>query len=282
MDRSWSAVVVAVSLATLEAQTEPTPHPQFEVASVKRNHSAENGETIRMLPGGRFEVQNMTLRILIQSAYRVTNFQISGGPGWMDSDRFDIQAKSDADQPPDTLLLMLRTLLEDRFALKAHRETRQEGAYLLTIAKGGSKMQNAEGTCTPRDPTHLPLQPQPGQPAPNYCGSMRTSSQTLDGFGVPLADASASPLSSLSGQLSRILGRAVNDQTGLTGIFNFHLRWTPEKDPSTPITASPTLPDAAAPSIFTALQEQLGLKLEPRKGPVELLIVDHAEKPDAN
>lgn len=257
----------------LQAQTNSaSEHIQFEAASVKLNTSGSDNERIRLLPGGRLEISNMTLRLLIQSAYRVTSFQIASGPGWLDSDRFDISAKPDADPGPAGVLVMLQSLLEQRFALAAHREVREERVYLLTLSKGSRKLEPAEGTCVPRDPARTPPNPEPGQSPPNYCGNIRRSRQSLEGDGIPVA--------SLSGQLASILERAVIDKTGLPGLFNFRLRWTPETDLAQP-GASPTS-DPAAPSIFTALQEQLGLRLEFGRGPVEMLVIDRVEKPGAN
>jgi len=224
----------------------------------------------------------MTVRLLIENAYRLMSFQISSGPNWLDSARFDIIAKSDTDVTPDGLLMMLRALLEDRFALRTHREARPEPAYFLTVARDSAKMQQAEGTCIPRDPKNPPARPTSGQQPPNYCGSIRRSRQTLDGIGVQLADTNGITLGTLSGQLSSILGRAVIDKTGLTGIFNFHLQWAAEPSAALAGATNPTPPDTADPSIFTALQEQLGLKLQSGKAPVDILVIDNVEQPSAN
>ncbi|HEX4138093.1 MAG TPA: TIGR03435 family protein [Bryobacteraceae bacterium] len=248
-----------------------TTAPSFDVASVKRNATGAAGEQVRVMPGGRLEVRNMTLRMLVQQSYRVMPFQISGGPKWMDSSRFDIVARADGDTGADALFLRLKTLLEERFALKAHREIREQSVYLLTTAKSGAKVERAEGTCVARDPNHPELAPRPGERAPNYCGNMRRGRQSLEGQGEKLSDQNGFTLGTLTGQLSSILDRPVLDRTGLTGIFNFHLQWMPEQGD-----------DAGSPSIFTALQEQLGLKLEAGKGPVELLVIDQAEEPADN
>jgi uncharacterized protein (TIGR03435 family) len=278
MTRMLVCTMVVASFVAL-AQTLPTP--QFEVAAVKQNTSGSTDEQIYIRPGGRFSVRNMTVRVLIQNAYQLMSFQISGGPSWIDSERFDIDAKSDGDTTPNGLLVMVRTLLDDRFGMKGHREMRYQSVFFLTVAKGGAKIQHAEGTCVPRDPNHPPRQPTRGEPVPNYCGGMHRSSQSLDGTGEGIADTSGFTLGTLSGQLSSILGRAVIDKTGLTGIFNFHLRWAGTQDTtSTGNAKAGALSDA--PSIFTALQEQLGLKLESAKGPVEVLVIDHVEKPTEN
>jgi uncharacterized protein (TIGR03435 family) len=276
-------VVGILSEPPMRAQPA-TPRRAFEVASIKRNTSGTAGESMHIQRGGRFDVQNMPVRYIIWNAYRLSDYQISGGPGWINSERYDIFAKSDGDSSPDELLLMLRILLEDRFGLKVHRETQQGPVYMMTVARSGLRMQHAEGTCVPRDPNHPPAPTPPGQKPPNYCGSMRRSSRTLAGRGIPMGVVvDVTTLGTLSGQLSSILDRKVIDQTGLTGIFNFDLEWTPMPAAAPPgDSAASASTDAAGPSIFAALQEQLGLRLEAGKGPVEILVIDHVERPSEN
>jgi len=278
------AVAVAILNAPPMRAQSATTRPAFEVASIKRNTSGTAGESIHIQRGGRFDVQNMPVRYIIWNAYKLSDYQISGGPAWINSERYDIFAKSDSDSSPDELLLMLRTLLEDRFSLKIHRETQQGPVYAMTVAKSGPRMEHAEGTCVPRDPNHPPSQTPPGQKASNYCGNMRRSSRTLDGRGIPVGPvAGVTPLGTLSGQLSSILDRTVIDKTALTGISNFHLEWTPIPAAAPPDgSATSTSNDADGPSIFTALQEQLGLRLESAKGPVDMLVIDHVERPSEN
>jgi uncharacterized protein (TIGR03435 family) len=274
MRRSSEGVIVAGLAMILSAglNRAQTPAPAFDVASVKRNATGAQDEQVRVMPGGRLEIRNTTLRMLVQESYRAMPFQISGGPRWMDASRFDIVAQADADMGADALFLRLKTLLEDRFALKVHREVREQAVYLLTAAKNGPKLEHAEGTCAPRDPNHPERRPQPGERSPDYCGNMNRGRQSLEGRGEKLSDQNGFTLGTLTGQLSSILDRPVLDRTGLTGIFNFRLQWMPEQAGDA----------AASPSIFTALQEQLGLKLEAGKGPVELLVIDQAEEPSEN
>jgi len=275
----WIGIGIALTIGWIYAQT---PSPEFEVASVKRNMGGAAGDQIRLTPGGRFEITNASLLVLIQNAYRAMPFEISGGPRWIDSERFDIVAKSEGDFSADGAFLRLRALLADRFALKMHREMREEPVYLLTAAKGGLKMEHAEGTCVPRDPQNPP-RVKPGERSPDYCGNMRRTSQSLDARGEPVTDSADFTLGTLTGQLSSILGRAVLDRSGLTGIFNFRLQWASEQGPAISGGAAVTSSgDASAPSIFTALQEQLGLRLESGKGPVAVMVIDHAEQPGAN
>jgi uncharacterized protein (TIGR03435 family) len=202
---------------------------------------------------------------MIAWAYQVGDFQISKTPGWMDSVRYDIEAKAPAgvDQSPPQLRLMLRTLLADRFKLTFHRESRDADTYVLTVAKGGSKLRRSKDA--------------PCIPSPDArCGGttmapgiIRTTNGTL-------------PL--LAVALSSMVGGPVFDETGLTGAFDFQLEWTPDFAlPTTPGEA-PVRPafDPSQPALGSALQEQLGLKLETRKGKIEMLIIDRAEKPSVN
>jgi uncharacterized protein (TIGR03435 family) len=177
---------------------------------------------------------------------------------------------------------MLQALLEDRFQLMLHRESKELPLYALVVKKEGKLgpglTESKEGTCTPIDMTKPPPPPpEPGKPRPVGCGGMMMSPRQLT--------ASAASISNLVPTLSRILGRTVIDQTGLTGKYDILLQWTP--DESQAIRPGPDAPpappsDSAPPSIFTALQEQLGLKLESQKGPVDIFIVDRAEKPSEN
>jgi uncharacterized protein (TIGR03435 family) len=173
---------------------------------------------------------------------------------------------------------MLQSLLEDRFQLKIHHEAREGPVYELAIAKGGHRLKTASG-CVPFDPNHLPRQRVPGETQVNYCGLMSRggddSRRTVDGRGVDITPTIGLLTPSLTGLLSEVLNRTVINKTGLTGAFDFHLEWTPE-------VMSRVQPDNEGPSIFTAVQEQLGLKLEAAKGPVDFLVIDHAERPSDN
>jgi len=222
-------------------------------------------------------------------AYAVMDFQITGAPEWAHSEGFDIVAKADGDVSAGRMLLLLRTLLEDRFRLKVHREVREGPVYDLTVAKSGIKLQQwKEGSCFQLDSAALSTvqQPVPGQVRPPMCdirtgmnGPNRTLTATGARIGVPNLNGVAIP--PFTFYLSQILNRTVIDKTGLTGMFDFHLEFTPD-DVTPGITASGDASDPIGPSIFAALQEQLGLKLEAGRGPVELLVIDHVEKPAEN
>jgi uncharacterized protein (TIGR03435 family) len=193
--------------------------------------------------------------VLIGLAYDVFDSQISGGPNWLDTEKYDIQAKAGSALKVWRMRLMLQSLLAERFRLALHRETKEEPIYELVVAKGGPKIEPAAGAKTP--------------------GHLRVGTGQLTGI--------AAPISWLTQSLSGNLDRYVVDKTGLNGNYNFTLQWTPDMGqlPQQRPDALPP-PDASGPSIFTALQEQLGLQLKSEKGPVETLVIDHAERPSAN
>jgi len=241
-------------------------------------------------PGGRFVANGLTFRFLMTHAYRVRDFQIIGGPGWTTSDRWNIEARAEegavpARDPnaPDPIALRLQSLLEDRFQLKFHRETRELPAYELTIAKGGPKVKLSEDQTPFRPPEKgdppAPQAIRPGGPMPR--GTMRMGRGELEGNGLAFT--------SFIQMLSQQLGRPVIDKTGLSGLYDIKLQWTPEMGQRTtpfgPLPAGvepPPASDPSGPSIFTAVQEQLGLKLESTKGLVEVLVIDSVEKPTEN
>jgi uncharacterized protein (TIGR03435 family) len=252
------AVIVSVGYAT------PNSSPQFEVASVKLSKNPEPGGDVQVTPG-RFRGKDLALQWLILVAYRLKSGHLAGSlPDWTISERYDIDAKTGDASGEDQVLLALQALLRDRFQLKQHVETRQEPVYFLTIGKSGIKMP--PGSCMPEK-----------QDLPNECYSSTSEGlvQTMDWRGVRMSDPTGIAYRSLSGHLT-VNDRPVIDKTRLTGTFDVHLRWA--HDPNTPDAQA----DPGAPSIFDALEEQLGLKLEPGRGPVEYMIVDHVERPSGN
>ncbi len=257
----------ALFMATAALAQPPPERPRFEVASIKLHPGIGNLVKIQPLPGGRLEVENFSLRHLMLFAYGVQDFQIQGAPDWTGSERYDIQAKADGGAS-GTLMTggMLQTLLEDRFMLKFHRETKQLPVYELTVAKSGLKMQHSKaGSCIPFTLDSPPLAP--SDPKRTFCGfngfGVDGLNRKLEVFGITTTE--------LVAALQRSeLRRTIIDKTGLSGTFDVHMTWALD-DPSSP-----------GPSIFTAIQEQLGLKLESTKSAVEVLVVDHVEKPSAN
>jgi uncharacterized protein (TIGR03435 family) len=264
------------------------PLPTFEVASVKPNKSADRNATIGFQPGGRFTASNIVLRTLIAAAYGTPQplpaFPILNGPDWIASDRFDITAKAEGDPPPGPngpMRPMLRSLLQDRFKLAVHMETRDLPTYELVLARSdgklGPQLRPSTVDCEAIFAANrgrgaaFPPPPQPGEPP--TCGM----------FGGPgRVSAGSIAVADLISMLSGRVARTIVDKTGLTGRFDLNLEFTPDQLPQgSPPPGAPPLPpiDPNGPSIFTALQEQLGLKLESRQGPVEVLVIDHVEQP---
>jgi bla regulator protein blaR1 len=276
-------VALCLGAGIAVAAQEPA---QFEVASVKRNTSGGGNSMLRRLPGGRMTATNMPVRPMITFAYNLASYQLVGGPSWISVDSFDIVAKMDGDpapavpgsNTPDPMQLALRNLLEDRFKLKVHRETREMDIYALVMAKPGGApgpTLKPAGTDCAAQAAAARRGAQPALPGPPgsggpFCGIFGGPGRLRFG-GLP----SASFAQAFSGPS----GRMVVDRTGLSGAWDFELTYTPEgRGGPGPATDAPAA-DANAPSFFTAVQEQLGLKLESTKGPVEVLVVDSIEKP---
>jgi uncharacterized protein (TIGR03435 family) len=270
----------AASTETAQASaTEDVKVPAFDVVSIKPNKSGSGRISIMFKPDG-YSAENVSLKMLILGAYGLKEDQLSGVPNWADSARYDIDAKvagpdvADLQKlKNDQRRLMLQPFLADRFKLKAHNETKVLPIYELGVAKSGFKLKEA----TPGDTYANGIM---GRDGAGHGGSMRMSPGQLTAQGIPMT--------SLVNALSQQLHRSVVDKTGLTGMYDFTLQWTDEgSDPmfkgtdGAPQKADPA-PDASGPSIFTALQEQLGLKLQSTKGPVETLVVDHVETPSEN
>jgi uncharacterized protein (TIGR03435 family) len=296
--RGSRAILLLPLIAGIAVRAQaPAPRPEFEVATIKPNAGDSQRSFIGSQSPGTLSAENVPLKLLIQQAYSVRPFQIQGLPGWTDSERYDLHAKARVGGAPEPLnrgsmqksmaemWVMLQALLEDRFQLKLHRETKELPVYALSIAKGGPKLQKAD--CVMYDPENPPSPPAPGAKRPNYCGNINMSgsgsNRTLDAAGVTMRDL-------IERALPNIVGRMVIDRTGLNDTFNVHLEWAPDvpmprlagaggaDDPGRPAPST----ENQGPSIFSAIQEQLGLKLESTKGPVEVLVIDHVEKPSAN
>jgi len=243
--------------------------PVYDVASVKPNKANDGMMRIMNHPDG-FSCTNISLKTLIGNAYGIRQDLITGGPAWADSVGFDVEAKVSGEDVEAFKKLtgrqrnsLLQALLADRFHLKVHHETKTLPMYDLLIAKGGSRLKaNAPAPPSP----DAAKDPEAAKPR----GMMTMGPGMLKGQGLPMA--------SIANQLSYALQATVSDKTGLTGDFDFELKWTPDD-------AGPTNADTSSEpniSIFTAVQEQLGLKLQPTKGPVDTLVIDHAEQPAEN
>ncbi len=293
------ALVCAGSIAALSAQSAAPrpaaqiPRPAFEVASVKPNRSGTPFVSIGLQPGGRYTATNVPLKLLITNAYGVEDFQIIDAPSWLDEERFDIVAKAEGEVapsmpggPPGPVQLMLQTLLEDRFRLALHQETRELPVYALTTVHSDRKLG-------------------PGmQPSSTPCAAGRGPAGAPGRFGAPPPASASAPERPQCGmrmmpgrisagsvaipQLLRIFSmlshRIVLDRTGLDGTFDLDLAFTPDRLPGPPPPGAPPLPpvDPNGPSLFTALQEQLGLKLESTRAPVQVMVIDHVERPESD
>lgn len=290
-----AVIVPAAGLFVTTLHTSPVgaQAPSFEVASIKRNNSGDGNVSRGMQPGGMTFV-NAPLRQLIIAAYGVQPFQIIGGPSWMTSDRFDVTAKAEGAPPPDQMNLMLRSLLADRFKLVARLEKRDLPTYSLVKAredgKLGAGLKTASVDCGAAGRGRGgPPPPLPPGPPPGAGRAGGTAVSLGGGCRVMIAPgrviSSGQPIAQLATLLGNQLGRPVIDKTGLTGGYDFELSFMPDAGRGgavgTPPPGAPPLPaiDPDAPSLFTALQEQLGLKLEADRGPVDVVVIDSVEPP---
>jgi uncharacterized protein (TIGR03435 family) len=254
----YAAAVALVLAAPLLSQSTPKPGEPlvFEVASVKPSAPGGRGGIVRPLPGNQtYIANNVSLRLLMTVAYTVTDRQIAGGPPWVADETFDMTAKATSPRTTDELHRMLQNLLEERFQLKLRRETRDSSVWALMVDKGGHKL-------TEHDPHDLDHPPISGAGRGGVAG--RNVNMNYFAF-----------------WLSRILDRNVIDRTGLSPYYDLSLQFVPDRAGPRPEGAdAPLLPEG--PSIFTALRDQLGLRLEATKGPVEYLVIEHAERPAGN
>jgi uncharacterized protein (TIGR03435 family) len=274
------AAVLACSGAVMKAQEMPivmgpppttadAKLPQYDVASVKPNKAGDGMMRIMSPPDG-FSCTNLPLKTLIANAYGIRQDLISGGAGWIDSMGFDVDAKVSGEDMDAFKKLtgrernsLLQALLADRFQLKVHHETKILPMYDLVVAKGGIKMK-AEAAVAPSAGGAK------GPEAAKPHGMMMMGPGELKVDGISIA--------TIANNLAYAVHYTVTDKTGLSGDFDFDLKWTP--DDAGPAGGDSS--DESHVSIFTAVQEQLGLKLQPTKGPVDTLVIDHAEQPSEN
>jgi bla regulator protein blaR1 len=257
------AHVLVLILWNAHAQTAPAL--TFEVASVKPSAPDVAGLFVQPQPGGSLRITGGTVKNLIAIAYNAREFAISGGPGWVNSDRFDIDARasplSASEKSPanaQQLRERLKSLLAERFQLAIHPESKEQNVYALFVGKSGPKLHEAE---------------------PGARSMIRKRGTSIIGEAVGMQ--------MLVLNLANSLDRAVLDKTGLAGKYDFKLEWSLDAlNVSSPIAATgaetPTAPEPNGPSLFAALQEQLGLRLEPQKAPVETLVIDHVARPSEN
>jgi uncharacterized protein (TIGR03435 family) len=285
------AHLTRIALLTLCASAvalaqQPAASPAFEVATVKVNASGPGPSVgLMLLPGGRVFAQNASLRDLIRAAYALEDSQLEGIPASIRSTRFDVDARIGGGATTDTARAMTRTLLAERFRLAAHIETRQLPIYDLVMARSdrspGRALRTSGKECAPVTlPAGLPPAPPPpaGSGMPITPGAFQCPSGLLPGH-LSLRSLDMAAFASLLWR--RLLQRPVVDRTGLSGQCDIDLTYLPELETvnGRPASENPSLPAQilGAPSIFTAVQEQLGLKLESARGPVDVLVVDRVE-----
>jgi uncharacterized protein (TIGR03435 family) len=247
-------LLVIAGLLAIGADGAPT----FDVSSVKRNTQGGPANNWQMSPGQR-DFRNSQIRALIRAAWGDNGLRIEGAPDWIVTERYDVLAKFPADTPPAAVELMLRELLRDRFKLAAHLEMRQVSIYALMMAREdrmpGPRLRPGLKECVPPWPGRTTTPPECGRGAGS--GFVQVGAGTMAAFAQLLTEMQAA-------------GQSVKDRTGQSGIFKIDLEFAPDAGAAQP---------EAAPSIFTALREQLGLKLEPARDDVSVLIVDHIERP---
>jgi uncharacterized protein (TIGR03435 family) len=275
--KSAIACVGLLVLRGLHAQPAPAPL-SFEVASIKRSAPDAKGFFLQIQPGGGLRATGATVKNLIALAYGLREFQISGGPRWADSDRFDINARAERSPASETpaadplqmtaeqrqngseLRERVKSLLAERFQLAVHSESKEQDVYALVVAKNGPKVREAKS-----ESGH----------------SIRGQRGSITGQGTTMQ--------LLAANLSNQIGSPVLDRTGLPGNYDFKLEWTSDLGRgsgsiggSAAEAEAPLASDPEGPSVFTALQEQLGLRLERQKGSVKVLVIDRLEKPSEN
>lgn len=283
-------MIAGLAVRVITQTTATESRPTFEVASVRENTSGSNQVSIGIEPGGRFGAHNLPLVTLIRSAYRLQDSQLVAAPDWIETTRYDIAAKADRDLsrsspigPPSTGMLMLQSLLEERFKLKVHSEVRDIPIYALVTARSparpGPNLTRSNIDCQSVGDAgrKTPPPPKQGEQGWPQCGTHMSFGEIRG---------RARPMTLLASMLAQIVRRNVIDRTGLSGAFDFDLRWTPDTLPARPpgaadqpIRVNGVEIDPNGPSIFTAVQEQLGLKLESTRGPVDVLVIDHIERP---
>jgi len=275
----------ALSQSTAPGSSAKPDLPKFEVATIKPAAPSDNG-MLRFTPDG-ISIQGIPMKMLLRECFGVEDDRILGEPNWV-KNRFDIEAKVDAEDAPklkdmkfDQRRAMVLPLLEDRFNLKYHHETRELPMYALVVAKGGLKMKAS----APDDPPKADDSQKPGDGEAKDKPGMGRHSLMMNGRGH--LESTGTTTEMLSHVLARQLGRTVVNKTGLTGNYDYTLQWTPD-DVGTPMggDAGPgkgdISPDAGGPTLLTALEEQLGLKLESQKGTVDVIVIDHIDLPSEN
>jgi uncharacterized protein (TIGR03435 family) len=261
--RRIAAWVIFAAPLLAQAPSRIPSDLRFEVASLKPSQGQEPNGGIRPAPGGqRYQARNCPVKVMIQVAFRIKADQIVGGPGWLDTDRFDMEAKAEKPSTADELHVMLMNLLVDRLQMKFHHEKKDMRMYALTVDKDGPKL-------TPHEAANA------GEP---------WIDQATVKFSRIKMKATCTPMDYFAFRLSQFMDAPVVDLTNLHGGYDFALEYTRELPPGFPEGGkiNGEEPDTSGPTVFAAVKQQLGLQLKPQKGPVEVIIIDRAEKPTEN
>ena len=258
----------------------------IEAASIKPSSTEPQSgiASARRTPNGGMSAQGITVAPLFTTAYETERSRILGFPDWINSARYDIETDPGKSATPQQRRLMLRSLLEDTFRVQTHRETRFVPVYVLTAARSGIKLEppNEAGCVKPDNMPSGPTPPLPDEPLIIPCGTpivaIRSGVGRLAAGNIPMAD--------LIRVLSNMLGRVIIDKTQFTRMFDAHLTFAPDDAlaglPGSPRVDHPSATPGGPVTIFTAMEEQLGLKLESGTGPVEVVVIDHVERPSEN
>ena len=281
MRRVMPAIVVLCVLSVAALAQQPTSSPAFQVISIKPNTALDRGGMISSPAGTQFRVSNIALRMIITYAYNLRDMELVDAPGWIASERFDVTATypATAAHTVEEARLMMQRLLAERFGLRVHRETRELPIYRLVKARDdgklGPRLVPSDVDCVkwladkkPQIIGTPPIGPTGARPACMFV--------TQRNFIV----AGTRTVAELARGLESVVARPVVDATGLSGNYNIELLWTPTPGLDVQPAAGAAGDDTV--SLFTALQEQLGLKLEPSRGPVTVVVVDSVERPTPN
>ena len=280
--------------AVLPAQTDP--RPSFDVVSIKPNRTNQGIPLVVFQPGGRMIAANVNIRQAILVAYGIENLQLVNAPDWTTSERFAIEARTSDATPTSTIRLMLRSMLADRLSLAAHPERRELPIVALTMAREdkrpGAKLRPSGPECAPiRPPEGIPMPPPPPPPPPGAANApkiriilekdeplgRRCGAMVAPGW----MSARSITMEEFTRQLSPVLRRPVINETGLAGEFDYDVIFSPEGLGGA-LVGPPPASVSDAPSLETALRDDLGLRLESRRGPVDVLVVDRLDRPTEN
>jgi uncharacterized protein (TIGR03435 family) len=255
-------LLLGVLAARIALSQPPQGNPAFDAVLIKPSAPDARGGGFNLSPG-RLTAKNQSLKELVRFAYGIHDYQLSGGLGWTETERYEAVATFPGETTNARRAQMMQTMLADRFALAIHRESKEVAGYALVTGKNGSKLHAAESE----------------QPGMMLGRSAISGQRTLN--------ATKSRMTDLASILADLLGKPVDDKTGLEGLFDFAMEWTPDAVSERSLKPGaerqePPSDGQTGPSIFTALQETLGLKLETKKVTVETVVIDHSEKPSAN